>query len=139
VADALARDGLRIVLTGTRGEAGITARVAGAMREPALDLAGRTSLGGLAALISRARLVVANDTSVSHVAAAMRTPSVIVACGSDPQRWAPLDRELHRVLAHEVACRPCLHAECPVGHPCALGVSVERVVAEARRLSLCAA
>jgi len=109
------------------------------MRQAALDLAGRTTLGGLAALIARARLLVSNDTGVSHIAAAMRTPSVIVACGSDPRRWAPLDCELHRVLAHDVKCRPCGHGECPIGHPCALGVSAGQVLHETRSLARCAA
>jgi ADP-heptose:LPS heptosyltransferase len=83
--------------------------------------------------------VVANDTGISHIAAAMRTPSVIVASGSDVQRWAPLDRELHRVLHHDTACRPCAHAVCPIGHPCALGVSAEEVVQEARSRVACVA
>lgn len=138
VADALARDGLQIVLTGTAKEAPLTAAVKDAMREPALDLTGLTTLGGLAALVARARLVVANDTGVSHVAAAMRTPSVIVASGSDPLRWAPLERSLHRVLWHPAHCRPCAHRACPIGHPCALGVSAERVTHEALSLAACA-
>ena len=107
VGDALAAEGLRIVLTGTAGEAALTARVQSAMREPALDLAGRTTLGTLGALVARARLVVCNDTGISHIAAATHTPSVVIACGSDPRRWAPLNRELHRVLAADVPCRPC--------------------------------
>jgi ADP-heptose:LPS heptosyltransferase len=109
------------------------------MREPAIDLSGRTTLGAVAALIARARLLVCNDTGVSHVAAAMRTPSVVIACGSDPRRWAPLNRELHRVLYQDIACRPCAHRECPIGHPCALGVSVHEVLDETSRLIECAA
>jgi ADP-heptose:LPS heptosyltransferase len=139
VADALAAEGLRVVLTGSRAEASLTARLRAAMREPAIDLAGRTSLGALAAVIGRARLLVSNDTGVSHIAAAMQTPSVIVASGSDPTRWAPLNRELHRVLSHDVDCRPCAHYDCPIGHPCALGVTVDEVLAEAWRLARCAA
>jgi ADP-heptose:LPS heptosyltransferase len=104
-----------------------------------MDLSGRTTLGGLAALIARARLLVCNDTGVSHVAAAMRTPSVVIACGSDPRRWAPLDAVLHRVLYREINCRPCAHRECPIGHPCALGVSVHEVLNETHRLVACAA
>ncbi|MBW8905898.1 MAG: glycosyltransferase family 9 protein [Betaproteobacteria bacterium] len=139
VGDALAAEGLRIVLTGTAGEAALTARVQSAMREPALDLAGRTTLGTLGALVARARLVVCNDTGISHIAAATHTPSVVIACGSDPRRWAPLNRELHRVLAASVPCRPCAHRACPIGHPCALEVSARQVIAETSKALLCAA
>jgi ADP-heptose:LPS heptosyltransferase len=139
VGDALAAEGLRIVVTGTAGEAALTAHVRSAMREPALDLAGRTTLGGLAALVARARIVVCNDTGISHIAAATRTPSVVVACGSDPRRWAPLNRELHRLLAASVPCRPCAHRACPIGHPCALEVSAREVIAETSQALLCAA
>ena len=128
VGDALAREGLRVLITGVAAEAGIIRRVREAMREPAVELAGRTTLGGLAAIIARARVLVANDTGVSHIAAATRTPSVIVACGSDPKRWAPLDRELHRVLYEPIECRPCAYADCPIGHPCARAVPARTVI-----------
>ena len=139
VGDALAAEGLQLVLTGTAAEKPLVEQVKRTMREPAIDLAGRTTLGTLAALIARARLLVCNDTGVSHLAAATRTPSVVVACGSDPKRWAPLDAELHRVLHHPVPCRPCAHRACPIGHPCALGVSPQAVVEETRKALLCAA
>lgn len=139
VGDELAAEGLQIVLTGSASESRILENVKRAMREPAIDLAGRTTLGTLGAVIAGARVLVCNDTGVSHIAAATRTPSVVVACGSDPKRWAPLDRELHRVLYHEAACRPCGYRECPIGHPCALGVLPGDVVGEARKALLCAA
>lgn len=134
VGDALAREGMRVLLTGAAAEAGIVRRVREAMREPAVDLAGRTTLGGLAAIIARARILVANDTGVSHIAAATRTPSVIVACGSDPRRRAPLDRELHRVLFEPIECRPCAHAECPIGHPCARSIAAKSVIQECMKV-----
>ena len=90
VADTLAGEGLTIVLTGTDGEAAATAAVAAAMRNPAVDLTGRTSLGALAGLVATARLVVANDTGVSHLAAAIGTDSVTVFSASDRERWAPV-------------------------------------------------
>jgi ADP-heptose:LPS heptosyltransferase len=139
VGDALAGEGLRVVITGTTGEAALAAQVRTATRKPALDLTGRTTLGGLAALIARARLLVCNDTGVSHIAAALGTPSVVIACGSDPRRWAPLNRELHQVLAAQVPCRPCPHRDCPIGHACALGVSAREVIRQTRKALLCAA
>jgi ADP-heptose:LPS heptosyltransferase len=99
VADALAEDGLAVVLTGSGEEAAVTAAVARAMRAPALDLAGRTSLGALAALLKGARLVVSNDTGVAHLAAAVGTPSVVLFAPSQIERWAPLDRARHRPLS----------------------------------------
>jgi ADP-heptose:LPS heptosyltransferase len=134
VAEALARDGWQIVVTGSAGEAKLTGEIARRLPNAARDLAGQTTLGSLAALISGSALLVCNDTGVSHVAAALRTPSVVVASGSDVKRWAPLDAARHRVVCHDVACRPCAFDACPIGHPCALGVGVASVVAEARRL-----
>jgi ADP-heptose:LPS heptosyltransferase len=133
VADGLADAGCAIALTGTAAEAPLVQRLRSAMRAPALDLAGRTSLWTLGALVEHAALVLANDTGISHVAAALGTPSVIVASGSDVARWAPADGARHRVHWHDVPCRPCGHAECPYDHACATGVAVQPVLADALR------
>lgn len=110
VADALASHGVRVVVTGTAGEAGVTARVVELSRAGALDLTGRTSLGALAALVAGARIVISNDTGVSHLAAALRVPSVVVVTTSDPDRWAPLDRELHRAVVRPESAEPVIAA-----------------------------
>lgn len=132
VADWLQAQGLRVVLTGTAAERPLTQAVQAGMRSPALDLAGRTSLFTLGALVERARLVVCNDTGVSHVAAALRVPSLVVSAGSDVGRWAPLDRRLHQVLWRDLACRPCAHVVCPYGHECATGVAPAEAVERLR-------
>jgi ADP-heptose:LPS heptosyltransferase len=98
VADTLAAQGWQIVLTGTAAEAELTQAVAEAMRFPAIDLAGQTSLGELAALLKRSRLLICNDTGVSHLAAALQVNSVVIFSNSDPQRWAPLDRQRHCIV-----------------------------------------
>lgn len=98
VADALAAHGLQIVLTGVAAETDVAEAVARAMRAPALNLAGRTDVGSLAALLSAARLVVCNDTGVSHLAAALAVPSVVVFVEDARRQWAPLDHERHRSL-----------------------------------------
>lgn len=128
VGSALAAAGMPVVLTGTAGEAGITRSVAARMGASPLDLAGKTDLGALAVLVRDARIVVTNDTGMSHIAAALATRSVVICSGADPARFAPADATRHRVLAVPIACRPCLHAECPIGHPCALAISVEQVL-----------
>lgn len=106
VGQALADRGLRIVLTGTAAEAGLTRAVAAELACPCVDLAGRTSLGALAVLLSRARLLVCNDTGVSHLAAALRLPSVVISTGDNPARWSPIDRALHHVLCRDQVVDP---------------------------------
>ncbi|HEX5369093.1 MAG TPA: glycosyltransferase family 9 protein [Dehalococcoidia bacterium] len=134
VADELARRGYRVLITGSSGEAALTASVRSAMRRQAVDLAGRTSLGALAALIEGSQLLVSNDTGVAHIAAALKTPSVIVANGSDVERWSSADEELHPTLAQDIDCRPCVHDVCPIGQPCALAITPAMLLERAEPL-----
>lgn len=99
VADALADEfKLRIVLTGSAKEADLTAAVASCMRNATVDTASPLSLGAMAALMSRARLLVCNDTGVSHIAAGLQLPSVVIFSKADMPRWAPLDQDRHRCI-----------------------------------------
>ncbi len=127
VADGLADAGLAVLLTGSAAEASLTQAVAAAMRHRPIDVAGRTDLWTLGALIGGARVMVSNDTGVSHIAAALGTRSVVVSSGGDALRWAPADAGRHRVHWQDIDCRPCAHASCPIGHPCALAIDIEPV------------
>lgn len=130
VARAIEASGHAIVVTGVEAERLLAQRVLGGLRRPeaAVDLTASTTLWQFGAVLEGARLVVCNDSGASHVAAALRTPSVVVSCGSDPARWAPLDGELHRVLAHLPACRPCGYRHCPTAHECATAITAEEVI-----------
>jgi ADP-heptose:LPS heptosyltransferase len=99
VADGLAEMGFRIAITGNQHERHLAAAVKAGMDAPAADLTGRTSLDELAAILERSSLLVCNDTGVSHLAAALHVPSVVVFTDSEMARWAPLDRELHRPVS----------------------------------------
>lgn len=106
IAEGLVERGFQVVLTGTQDEAQITRAVAALSRAPLIDLAGKTSLGAVGALVSGAGLVVCNDTGISHLAAALCTPSVVLFSSSDPQRWAPLNRRMHRVVEDATRLTP---------------------------------
>jgi ADP-heptose:LPS heptosyltransferase len=134
VADGLAARGLTVCITGTADERAITSAVIDRMRTVPVDLTGRLSLGAFAALVSGATLVVANDTGISHIAAAVGTRSVIIASGSDVRRWAPRDTGRHHVLWKDLACRPCMHRTCPIGHPCATSVGADAALGAADAL-----
>lgn len=107
VADAALAAGYRVAVTGVESERSLADTIVALSPERAVNLAGRTSLGALGALVKEAAVVICNDTSVSHIAAALKTPSVIISTGNNPARWAPVDRRLHRVLCDDLGVPGC--------------------------------
>jgi lipopolysaccharide heptosyltransferase II len=127
VAGRLSREaGCRVVFTGTRDEEGVVARIREAMGAPSWSTAGRLDLGSLAALISEARLLVANNTGPVHLAAAVGTPVVDLYALTNPQHTPWMVPA--RVLSCDVACRWCYRSVCPEGHHrCLTGVPADDV------------
>lgn len=89
------RYGLPVVITGSGAEHALARQVCDHMQLPALNAAADISVGAMAVLLSGAALLVCNDTGVSHIAAGLRLPSVVIFRASDPERWAPQDTGLH--------------------------------------------
>jgi len=96
VADALADKGATIAINGSADERNLVDTVAAVMSHPAHRLAGRLSLSGLAGLLSRAALLVSNDTGPLHLAQALGTPSVGVYWLSNLLVSSPLTADRHR-------------------------------------------
>ncbi|MGZ3682008.1 MAG: glycosyltransferase family 9 protein, partial [Ktedonobacterales bacterium] len=123
-----------IVLTGGPGEEQTVSAVADCMRTPPLNLAGKTSLGGLAALIARLDLFISNDTGPAHLAEAVGTPSITLFGPADPRRWAPLNAPRHPIIRVPVACSPCSFWECPIDHRCLRRITPNMVLSVAGHL-----
>jgi ADP-heptose:LPS heptosyltransferase len=98
IADRCYLHGYEILITGSKEEYTLTREVENHMQYPAYNISGKTSIGGAAALIKNASLLISNDTGVMHLASALETPSVIISQNSDINRWSPLNRELHTVI-----------------------------------------
>ncbi|TQK05624.1 glycosyltransferase family 9 protein [Herbaspirillum sp. SJZ107] len=89
---------VKVVLTGSAQEADLTAAVAQHMQQTPVDAAAPISIGAMAALMRDARLLLCNDTGVSHIAAGLKLKSVVIFSKADIARWAPLDRHTHRCI-----------------------------------------
>jgi ADP-heptose:LPS heptosyltransferase len=95
LADICIKNGLKIVLTGTPNELEIANKLAKHIDGNCINLAGKTHLGSIGALLKNAALLIANCTGVSHIAAGLKTPSLIISMDGEPERWAPLNNHLH--------------------------------------------
>jgi heptosyltransferase-2 len=136
-ATTLGADGCVAVLIGSLGDApaGRECLEQIGRGAPVLDLIGRTDLMTLAGVLSRCRGLLSNDSGAMHLAAALGVPVTAVFGPTDETATRPLGRASSIVLTHRVWCRPCMLRECPLDHRCMLGISVDSVVAAARRAS----
>lgn len=130
------RYGGTLVLLGEAEDWPVGEKLAENLRLPYRNLAGKTSLAQLGAVIQRLALLVTNDTGPAHIAYALRTPTVTVFGSGDPKKYAPLLDGPFRPLVHEVPCRPCGYTECPIGYQCLEGVTVQQVVEAAEEVIL---
>src|SRR5215212_1738882 len=127
-----------VIITGSANERDLVERVREQVRpehrDAAIALADGLDFAELCALIERADMVITNNTGPMHLAAAVKTPVVVLfALTNPPEQWGPW-RVPHRLLYHEVACRLCYKRACPYAHECLRLVSPSMVVEAAREL-----
>jgi ADP-heptose:LPS heptosyltransferase len=98
LADYCVEQNLKVVLTGTSDELSIVEEVIQNMEYEPVVAAGKTSIGAAAALIENAFALISNCTGVSHIAAALETPSIVISMDGEPDRWGPMNKQLHRTI-----------------------------------------
>lgn len=116
--DRLAADrSARIVIVSGAAEQADGHAVASQMRTPPLDASGQLSPGALAALLTRCRLLISNDSGPVHIAAAVGTPVISLFGrnhpGLGPRRWGPIGKRhlaLHKHQPPDAAV--CCDAQC---------------------------
>ncbi|HET6528799.1 MAG TPA: glycosyltransferase family 9 protein [Balneolaceae bacterium] len=104
-ADYIYSRGYKVAFTGTQKERESIHKIAKMSQSPSVNLAGRTHLGELAAILKKCALLVTNDTGVVHIAIGVGAKSVIIYNkeGSNIERWAPINRKRHSVIEPERA------------------------------------
>lgn len=108
VGDALAAAGARVLVTGTGPERDLIGEVVDVTEAGAQNLCGRLSLGGLAGLLSRCRVVVSNDSGPLHLAGAVGAATVGIFWCGNLINAGPLTRALHRpAVSWRLDCPVC--------------------------------
>jgi heptosyltransferase-2 len=118
---------------GGQADAAIADRIESAIPSPPsaiLNLAGKTSLRELMALLKICRVLLTNDSGPMHVAAALGIPVVVPFGSTSPELTGPglPGDPQHRLLKSAALCSPCFLRECPIDFRCMNGISIERVV-----------
>jgi ADP-heptose:LPS heptosyltransferase len=133
----------RIVFTGSKSERPMLEEIAQGITSPVVLITG-TTLGQLAALLSRAQLVLGVDSGPLHLATSQNTPTVRIFGPTDPHLagpWGPPEQNL--VIASTQRCPSCptipcgrldfSPAEIPL-HPCTRLVPEQQVLQDIEKI-----
>ncbi|MBA0915899.1 MAG: glycosyltransferase family 9 protein [Nitrospira sp.] len=136
VADRLQQEGYgSVVLIGGPDERAEVTAVRGKMKTPAIDLTGATTVGLLPALLSKAALLITNDSGPMHIAAAVGSGVVGLFGPTSAVLTGPYGAG-HHVLTGNVPCRPCFSRTCHNAVPleCLRTVSPNQVLEAVRAI-----
>lgn len=138
IADQLRSRGLQVVMTGAPTEeqrsqlAAVSAAAGSAV--PSLS---SLRIGELVAVIAGAALFVGNDSGPAHIAAAVRTPQVVLFGPASSVRWHPWQAPSEMVQNY-FPCNPCSMFRCDqFPEPeCIRSISIEQVWQAIERLGV---
>ena len=100
----------QVILTGAPDDKPLIECVTRQMQERAINLAGKTSLPQLVALLKRANLLITGDSGPMHIAAAVGTPLIAIHGPTDPALSGPVSPTA-TVLRSDIWCSPCYNAK----------------------------
>jgi heptosyltransferase-1 len=128
----IAQYDVRVVFTGSSEDRRAIDQIKADMGEPAVNLAGETTLKMLAALYEKADVVVSTDTGPMHLAVAVGTPVVALFGPTAPWRTGPYGSG-HQVVTAGQACAPCFKRHCTT-RDCMALISVDQVIDAVSRI-----
>lgn len=99
-----------------------------------LNLCGKTTLAQLAALLTKAGLLITNDSATMHIGSYLDIPVLAVFGPTNELKYGPWSR-VSSAVKKDIPCRPCEKAQCRFGHlDCMRLVTVEEVFKEAKNI-----
>lgn len=129
----------RILFTGSDSERALGDSLVSALAQPAINAAGETTLGRLAAIQERCALVLGSDSGPLHLAVAVGTPTVHLYGPVAASRFGPWgDPGRYVVVSANWPCVPCNRLDWPARvlqqHACMSSITPEQVLVAAQPL-----
>lgn len=134
VADRLSDDfSAKIILFGSAKDGEKTNDIVRHAKNDLIDIAGKTSLREVIALIAGCDLFISNDSGLMHLAGALDVPLVAIFGSTNPVTTSPVG-EKSVIIYKNVSCGPCLKKVCPTDFKCMDMISAEEVYDTAKRI-----
>lgn len=103
----------KVVITAAADEMEwVGALLQGISSENLLNLAGKTDLKELGALIQLSKVLLCVDSVSNHIASALKAPVVVFFGPTSEFLWGPWRNPNARIVSKKISCRPCLMDGC---------------------------
>ncbi len=115
VAQSLLNQGWQVVILGSQAESQLADDLMESTNGRCIDLTGKTTLTEAIDVLSLTQAVIANDSGLMHIAAALDRPLVVIYGSSSPAFTPPLGNNV-AIANLSLDCSPCFKRQCPLGH-----------------------
>jgi heptosyltransferase-2 len=123
---------LKILFFGDKAGAPLVQEICtGFPSDRVIDLAGKTTLRELIALIQTCHLFLTNDSGPMHVASALEIPLLALFGSTSDVATGPYNGG--HVIHKHVPCSPCYRRECPIDFRCMKRIEVQEVYEEMQK------
>jgi heptosyltransferase-2 len=119
---------IKVVFFGDAAGASVVNEICADIPERVVNLAGRTSIRELMALIKICNAFLTNDSGPMHIAAALKTPLVALFGSTSDVKTGPYKSGI--VIHKHVECSPCYKRVCPIDFRCMTRIEVNEVYRE---------
>ena len=135
VAEFLNKKGLKIVAVATPKEREVLENLENLSKVPVLIFDNLT-LPEITVLASRAEIFVGNDSGIAHIAAAVKTPGVVIFGSSNIHHWRPWTNARYEIAFEKLPCQPCAGYFCKEfdAPKCILSVEVSDVLQKVEKI-----
>ncbi|MBM3237094.1 glycosyltransferase family 9 protein [Candidatus Poribacteria bacterium] len=132
LADILIERKTQVLFLGGTNEKRLVEEVQAQMHHNSVNIAGRTNLQQLGAVLQNCHLFIGNDSGPMHIAAAVGTRVIGLFGPGSPQRFGPFGDNC-TAIRQKLDCPPCMKEKCSLhGRPgeegCIVEISVEDVL-----------
>jgi heptosyltransferase-2 len=122
------KDSPQFVFFGDQMQVGMIEEICSKYPHHVLNLASKTTIRELMAMIEHMDLFLSNDSGPMHIAEALGRPTLAIFGSTSPERTGPYRNG--KVLYKKVSCSPCYKRVCPIDFRCMKEISVEQVYHE---------
>lgn len=120
--------GWAVWILGSPNDAAVAQEIQNSTDGKCVNFTGKTTLSEAIDLLSLSKAVVANDSGLMHIAAALGC-FVVAMYGSTSPEFAPPLTAQAKILKRSLPCQPCRKRECPLKHhACMETLLPERVI-----------